>query len=191
MKPLLIIGGSSFGRLIKVLAEEIGRTVAGHVDDLHTDDWIVGRSDDLGSRFMPGDVDLAMAIGYRHMDARMTMFRRLTALGFDFPNLTHPSARISPHASIGAGSLVMANADIDAFSRVGELCVLWPNVTVSHDNAIGEGTFISPAATLCGFVSVGATSFIGASATIVDNSVLAPRSFVKAASRYDNRVTGT
>lgn len=191
MKPLLVIGASSFGRLVKVLAEEAGREVLGHVDDSNAGDGIVGRTDELGSRISTQDADLAMAIGYRHMDARMAMFRRLLALGFEFPPLVHPRARVSPHASIGAGSLVMANADVDAFTDIRDLCVLWPRATISHDNTIGEGTFVSPAATLCGFVSVGALSFIGANCTIVDGSTLPPRSFIKAGSRHYNRYLGT
>lgn len=187
MKPLVIIGASSFGRLVKVLAEESGRTVMGHVDDSNTGEDIVGRTDELGSRISTEDADLAMAIGYRHMDARMTMFRRLLSLGFEFPPIVHPRARVSPRASLGAGCLVMANVDVDAFAGIGDLCVLWPQAIISHDNAIGEGTFISPAATLCGFVSVGALSFIGANCTIVDGSTLPPRSFVKAGSRHHNR----
>ncbi len=191
MKPLLIIGGSSFSRLIRVLAEESGRTVAGCLDDFNTGEGIVGRTNELGSSISPNDFDLAMAIGYRHMDARMTMFRHLRALGFEFPSITHPRARISPYASVGTGSLVMASVDVDAFTRVGDLCVLWPHVTISHDSTIGEGTFVSPAATLCGFVSVGDLSFIGANSTVVDGSALPPRSFVKAASRHHNRVLST
>lgn len=187
MKPLVIIGASSFGRLVRVLAEESGRTVMGHVDDSNIGEDIVGRTDDLGSRISTKDADLAMAIGYRHMDARMTMFRHLLSRGFEFPSIVHPRARVSPRASLGAGCLVMANVDVDAFAGIGDLCVLWPQATISHDNAIGEGTFISPAATLCGFVSVGALSFIGANCTIVDGSTLPPRSFVKAGSRHHNR----
>lgn len=187
MKPLLIIGASSFGQLVKVLAEDTGRDSAGFIDDSNYGDGILGRTDELGTRFKPGAVDLAMAIGYKHLDARSVMFHRLLALGFQFPTLAHPSARISAHASIGSGCLIMANADIDAFTHIGNACVVWPNVTISHDNKIGEGTFISPAATLCGFVTVGELSFIGANSTIVDGSLLPPRSFVKAASRYNSR----
>lgn len=191
MKPLLIIGGSSFGRLVGVLAQESGRSVSGYLDDFAAGEGIVGRTDELGSSITPDDAALVMAIGYRHMDARMAMFRRLLASGFEFPALVHPSARVSAHASVGAGSLVMANADVDAFTRIGDLCVLWPHATISHDNTVGEGSFVSPAATLCGFVSVGALSFIGANCTIVDGSVLPPRSFVKAASRHNNRALDT
>lgn len=191
MRPLLIIGGSPFGRLVRALAEDADRDIAGFVDDFNQGESILGRTDELGTRFAPADVDLAMAIGYNHLEARLAMFRRLIERGFEFPTLVHPTARISARASLGAGCLVMANADIDAFTRIGDACVVWPNATISHDNTIGESTFVSPAATLCGFVSVGELSFIGANSTIVDGSVLPPRSFVKAASRHNSRARNT
>ncbi len=189
MKPLLIIGASPFGRLVAALAEDTGRTVTGFIDDLTHGEGIVGRSDELGTRLQPADADLVIAIGYKHLQARLAMFRRIHGLGFRFPALVHPTARVSRRSTLGDGSLVMANTDIDAFTSIGEICVIWPNTTISHDNSIGVGTFISPAATLCGFVTVGELSFIGANSTIVDGSVLPPRSFIKAASRHDSRQT--
>lgn len=187
MKPLLIIGASPFGRLISALAEDAGRHVAGFLDDFNEGDGVVGHTRDLGARLSATEIELAMAIGYKHLDARLAMFHRLRAIGFDFPALVHPSARVSSRASLGQGCIVMANADIDAFTRIGDICVVWPNATISHDNTIGASTFISPAATLCGFVSIGDLSFIGANSTLVDGSVLPARSFVKAASRHNSR----
>lgn len=191
MKPLLIIGASSFGQLLQVLAEEVNGQVAGFIDDFNGGGKIVGRTNELGTRLMPADFDLVMAIGYKHLDARMKMFRDLLAEGFCFPTLVHPTARVSPRASVGMGCLIMANADIDSFTRIGDACVVWPQATISHDNSIGDNTFISPAATLCGFVTVGESSFIGASSTIVDGSVVPPGSFVKAASRHNGRLHNT
>lgn len=184
MKPLLIIGAASFGRLVSVLAQECGRSVAGFIDDTRDGPDILGGTRDLGDTLPPSAYDLVMAVGYLHLQARLTLYTRLRDAGFHFPALVHPSARISPRASIGDGSLVMAGADVDAFSSVGEACVLWPRSVVSHDSCIGSNTFISPAATLCGFVTVGQSSFVGANSTVVDGSTLAEGSFVKAASRY-------
>lgn len=184
MKPLLIIGASSFGKLIAILAEDCRHSVAGFVDDMSTGPDILGGTSDLGGCLSAADYDLVMAIGYKHMKARWQLFTQLSGLGFNFPSMIHPSARVSAHARIGGGTLVMAGADVDAFTEIGSACVLWPRTVISHDNKIGDNTFISPAATLCGFVSVGQGSFIGANSTIVDGSTLVEGSFVKAASRY-------
>ena len=187
MKPVLIMGSSSFGRLIEVLAEEIGLAVAGFVDDFNDGEKVLGGINKLGTSFLPAEFDLVLAVGYKLMQARAKMFDDLTRAGFNFPILLHPSARISSRSSLGAGCLVMAGVDIDSFTHVGNSCVLWPKATISHDNNIGSNTFIGPAATLCGFVTVGESSFVGANSTIVDDSVLPPHSFVKAASRHNSR----
>lgn len=184
MKPLLIVGASSFGQLMAVLADDCSRSVAGFVDDTQTGPLVLGTSGDLGLELPPAEFDLILAIGYKHLQTRFRMFERLRAAGFHFPTLVHPTARVSSHAVVGKGCLIMAGTDIDAFTSIGNACVLWPHVTVSHDNRIGHNTFISPAATLCGFVSVGPGSFIGANSTIVDGSTLGDGSFVKAATRY-------
>lgn len=188
MKPLLIIGASPFGHLVQALVEDTGREVAGFIDDFNHGDKTLGSTNDLGARFMPDDADLVMAIGYKHLDVRIKMFRELLSSGFHFPTFVHPAARVSKRASLGAGCLVMANSDVDSFTRIGAACVIWPQVTISHDNNIDDNTFISPAATLCGFVTVGESSFIGANSTIIDGSSLPTGSFVKAASRHKSRL---
>lgn len=184
MKPLLIVGGSSFGQLMAVLAEDCGRVVAGFIDDVRIGPDIVGRTGDLGHVHAPTEYELVLAIGYKHLGPRMVLFRKLTEAGFDFPSLVHPTARISSRASVGAGCLIMAQVDIDAFTRIGDACVVWPKATISHDNRIGDNIFISPAATLCGFVSVGSGTFVGANCTIVDGSDIESGAFIKASTRY-------
>ncbi|MEA5122816.1 hypothetical protein [Xanthomonas floridensis] len=187
MKPLLIIGASSFGRLLLVLAEDSGRQVKGFIDDFSTDEDVHGRTADLGQRLKPADYDLVMAIGYNHLERRNALFNQLSATGFCFPVLQHPAAHVNRTAIVGAGTMIMAGANVDAFAEIGSACVLWPESTISHDCRIGANTFISPAATLCGFVKVGDSSFIGANSVIIDSSILPPASFVKAGSRHNSR----
>ncbi|QZN82696.1 hypothetical protein K5K93_09975 [Stenotrophomonas sp. DR822] len=187
MKPLLIIGASSFGHLMAVLAEDCGRKVAGYVDDYHTGPGIAGTTTQLGEAISATDFDLVMAIGYKHLTARIELFDVLSQRGFHFPTLVHPRAVVSSRASIGDGCLLMSGVNVDAFTTIGDACVLWPGAIVSHDNQIGRNTFISPGATLCGFVSIGQDSFIGANCTIIDSSSVEDGGFVKAATRYQTK----
>ncbi|GGZ71028.1 carbonic anhydrase [Lysobacter xinjiangensis] len=184
MKPLLVIGASSFGQLIRALAEDAGLHVAGFIDDIHDGPDILGDRAALGTRLAPGDYDLAMAIGYSHLPARLALYHECTSKGFDFPPIVHPRAHINPRARLGAGCIVMASANIDAFSKVEPLCVLWPAAVVSHDCNVRTNTFISPNATLCGFAEIGHSSFIGAGSVVVNGSRVPENGFVKAGSRY-------
>ncbi|WP_143703894.1 MULTISPECIES: hypothetical protein [Luteimonas] len=187
MKPLLVIGASSFGRLIRLLARDAGYDCLGFLDDFNEGEAIVGTRHALGTRFKPENVCLALAIGYRHLDARIQLYRDATSLGFSFPPLVHPRAIVSAEATIGDGSFLMAGCNVDAFAKLGAACVLWPGAIVSHDTTVGENTFVSPNATICGFAHVGHSSFIGAGSVIVDGASLDAHAFVKAGTRIGRR----
>lgn len=187
MKPIIVIGSSSFGRLVRLLVEEVGRSFGGFVDDISKGDQVLGTLAQLGEQLLPSDYDVAMGIGYRNLDARWDVFLRGVDAGFSFPPLVHPRAVVSPQASIGEGCILMAGCNVDAFTNIDAGCVLWPGSVVSHDSHIGHNSFISPNATICGFVSVGSSSFIGAGSVLVDGANLPDRSFVRAASRSGGR----
>src|SRR5690606_40488711 len=127
---------------------------------------------------LPDRLDLVLAIGDLHLEARIAIFHRALEHGFHFPALIHPRAYVSSAAELGPGCIVMASASVDAFAQIGGACVLWPGSVVSHDAWVGENTFVSPNATICGFSRVGQSSFLGAGCTLVDNVDLPPSSFV-------------
>lgn len=182
-----MIGASSFGRLLRNLIEDTGQEFAGYIDDFNTGPHVLGRRSDLGHRFFPQDFDLVMAVGYRHLPARLQIFAEASALGFRFPPFVHPRAYVSDKAEIGAGAMVMAGANVDAFAKVEKLAVLWPGAIVSHDSVIGENSFLSPGATVCGFVTVGGSTFMGAGSVVVDGVGVPSGSFIKAGTRYDRK----
>lgn len=187
MKPLVIFGGSPFGRLVRVLAEDAGFSVLGFIDDFSTGPDILGDRSALRDDLGPESVSLAMAIGYSHLEARLGLLHQYIDAGFDCPPIIHPRAFVSRHASIEAGCLLMAGASVDAFATIGLGCVLWPGSIVSHDCAIGPNTFISPNATLCGHVQVGHSTFVGAGSVIVNGISVPEHSFVKAGARLPPR----
>ena len=79
----------------------------------------------------------------------------------------HPSASISAvHTSIGEGSVVMANAVINPYARIGKHCIINSNATVEHDNVIEDFAHISVRAALAGTVRVGTRTWIGVGATV-------------------------
>lgn len=184
MKPFLVLGASSFGRLIETVIHSCGASVSGFIDDIHTGPRILGDRQYLFDKLDAEDFYLAMAIGYKHLSSRLALFEEARALNYEFPALVHPSALVSSHSEIGEGCVLMGRSNVDAFSTVEPLCVLWPGATISHDSRIGRNTFISPNATLCGFVHVGESSFVGAASVVVDGCTLPPGTFVKAGSRY-------
>lgn len=79
----------------------------------------------------------------------------------------HPSAVISPYASISEGTVVMQGAIIQSCAEIGKHCIINTGASVDHECIIEDFVHISPHATLCGNVHVGEGSWIGAGCTVI------------------------
>jgi hypothetical protein len=84
MKAVLVYGSSTFGRVVRALVNDCGRKFAGFIDDWSSGGDVIGDINTLLSGSLGADFDLAMAIGYRHLDARLALYRRLRAAGHHF-----------------------------------------------------------------------------------------------------------
>ncbi len=79
----------------------------------------------------------------------------------------HPHCSISEFSEIGSGSVVMANAVINAGSSIGKHCIVNSGAIVEHDCTLEDFVHISPNAALAGNVSVGEGSHIGIGAIVI------------------------
>jgi sugar O-acyltransferase (sialic acid O-acetyltransferase NeuD family) len=182
---ILVYGASEFGAVVRDLAADCGFEFAGFIDDVHPDrDGVIGDFASACVSHAPAAHAIAIAVGYRHLEARRALAARVRAAGYALPALVHPEAYVHRSAAVGAGAMVMARAIADRAARLGEATVLWPGANVSHDAAIGANTFLSPGATVCGFAVVGAGCFIGAGAVIADHRTVPDGAFVKAGSVF-------
>jgi sugar O-acyltransferase (sialic acid O-acetyltransferase NeuD family) len=92
---------------------------------------------------------------------RITLFQLAQQLGFSMPTIASPSAYVSPHATLGAGTIVMHGAVINAGAVVGSNCILNSRALVEHGTAIGDHCHIATAAVVNGDAKIGAGTFIG------------------------------
>jgi sugar O-acyltransferase (sialic acid O-acetyltransferase NeuD family) len=179
---LLVYGSKDFGRLVRELVVHCGHEFLGFVDDMDpTAPDAVGTYAEAVRRYPPGgNVGMAIAIGYNHLEARHAAWTRARKDGYETPALVHNSAIVALGAKVGEGSILMAGANVDVFSQLGELCVLWPGAIVSHDCQVGANCFLSPGAIVCGFVTTGRNCFLGAGSVVVDHRNLPGGAFLKA-----------
>lgn len=176
---LLVYGAGAFGQLVRRHIELCGHEFEGFLDAVADLPGVLGDYESVRERLPPTtDRGVVVAVGYRHLEARWSIFGRLRDDGYTLPALTHPSAWVHPEAETGAGVLIGAGATVDAGARIGALSVLLPGVIVSHDADIGENTFLAPGAIVCGFASIGRQTFVGAGAVVLSD--LPPGSFVRA-----------
>jgi sugar O-acyltransferase (sialic acid O-acetyltransferase NeuD family) len=98
---------------------------------------------------------------------RAKLFRQAISLGFTLPVLVHSRAIVSPSATLGPGSVVLAGAVLSAGVRLGSNVTLYPGVVVEHDSIVGDHVHLSPGAQLAGGVQVGEGAFIGIGASVI------------------------
>lgn len=97
---------------------------------------------------------------------RMRLYQQAMLHGFQLPVIIAPTAHVSRHASIGAGSIVMHGAIINAGAKVGNNCIINSRALLEHDIAVEDHCHISTGAILNGGASVGAGSFIGSGCVV-------------------------
>lgn len=174
MDRIVIIGGGGHAKVVISILKKLKRfEVFGYVDK--NDKGAL-----LGCRFLGNDNVLgemlesqgvktaAMGLGMLGDDAvRKDLSKRAEALGFEFPAVISPDARLNEEAVIGDGTVVMDGSVINSGTSVGKFCIINTNATIDHDCRIADNVHIAPGAVLCGGVEVGEGSLIGAGATVI------------------------
>lgn len=169
MRRLALLGASGHGKVIADMALLCGWTAIEFFDDAWPQRsknglWPVsGNTEALLSRLTEFD-GVLVSIG--DCKARWEKHQLLVSRGASLVSIVHPSAQISPHASLGKGSVVMAVAAINIDAAVGEACIINTGATVDHDCRLGDAVHVSPGAHLSGSVAIGAGSWIGVGAAI-------------------------
>jgi len=81
-------------------------------------------------------------------------------------NIIHPTAFVSPTATLGRNNYVGAQAMIGTFARVGNGVFQNALSTIEHDNVIGNFCFFGTGAILCGRITLGSFVSVGGGATL-------------------------
>lgn len=77
-----------------------------------------------------------------------------------FSTFIHPSCLISRSASIGIGTVIMANTVVNPNAVIGKFCSIQSNVTIGHDSKMGDYNFIATQTTV-GNIVMGSRNFMG------------------------------
>lgn len=83
-----------------------------------------------------------------------------------FQTAVHPSAVVSPSATLGDGSVIMQGAVVQADTVVGKHCIVNTNASVDHDCLLEDFVHIAPGATVCGTVHIGQCTWVGAGSVV-------------------------
>lgn len=122
---------------------------------------VLGSDDDLPA-FAGLNCHALVCVGQiKTPEPRMRLYARLRELHYVLPTIIAPTAWVSPYARIGAGSIVMHGAIVNAGAEVGENCIINTRAVVEHGVRVGDHCHVSTGALLNGDVHVGSCSFIG------------------------------
>lgn len=175
MKNIVIIGSGGHAKVVadillkrkEILKEELN--IIGFLDDnFQSLEYgeifnipILG-SLELIEEFKNKDYEYIIAIGNNFI--RKEIAEKYSNL--IYYTAIHPRAVIGNTVTIEEGTVVMANAVVNSYSKIGKHCILNTSCVVEHDNRIEEYVHISPSVTLCGGVVVKEKSWIGAGSNI-------------------------
>ena len=167
---LLVVGNSGHGRVIKDLASCIGyyREIRFADDNPKQaeDGLVIGGSQDVFRH--KEDSDVIVAIG--NASVRKRLQEAYEAEGLSVASFIHPQASLPYEMpQIGAGTVVMAGACIQAGVSLGKGVIVNTASSIDHECRIGDYVHIAVGAHLAGNVKIGNGTWIGAGAVVSNN----------------------
>ena len=167
-KEVIILGTSGHGKVVLDIVQRCGDRVLGFLDDNPLGETFMGLPvlGGCGDYRRWPEAQFVIAIGSAAVREKLSRSME----GVRWYTAIHPDAVVSQlDTSIGEGSVVMANAVVNAGARIGRHCIMNTGSVVEHDNRIGDFVHISVGANLAGTVRVGDHTWVGIGAVISNN----------------------
>ncbi len=167
MKKLLILGAGGYGKTIADVARQLGC----YDKIAFLDDTKAGAPGVLGTcaefiQFADADTQVYPAFG--NNAARMDWLERLEEQGISVPTLVHPSAYVSPTATLYSGVIVLPKAVVNTGVTVKTGCIINIGALIDHDTVVEAGCHLAPGAIVKAENRIPAGSKID-SGTVVEN----------------------
>lgn len=186
MKNLILIGaGGHCTSCIDVIEQEGKYRIAGILDVEENlgkyllGYMIIGTDKEVHQYVAENDFLCTLGI-INNSGIRQKIFRKFSDSGARFATVVSPKAQVSKHLVIGAGSIIMHHATVNANVRIGLNCIINTGANIEHDSFIGNGTHISTNAVINGSCHIGENCFVGSNATIIQGIILPEQSIVGA-----------
>lgn len=187
-KKVLIIGAGGHGKVVADIIGLSGDLVAGFLDDnpkaiKNFSFPILGEV----NRFKH-DNEFYFIVAVGNAEAREKIANKMS--GVKWYTAIHPSAAISTlGVTIGEGSVIMANAVINAGASIGKHCIINSSAVVEHDNQIKNFVHVSVGAKLAGTVFIGERTWIGIGASVNNNLYICEDCMVGAGAAVIKNIT--
>lgn len=131
-KSLLILGAGTHGEVVKEIALACGYKKIAFLDD--NSNIAIGKIKNIDEFLEYTDVVVSIGIG----DLRECLLNQALKLGFQIPVLIHPSAYVSPSASIGMGTIVEPKSIINSNVIIDEGVIVSVGAIIDHNAKIDK-----------------------------------------------------
>ena len=185
MKQLLLWGAGGHAKVVLdcAVAARAFQDIA-FIDDAPIGEFcghpVLGTRALLAAVLRQGYSEILVSIGDNSI--RAACFALALEHGLAGAIIIHPSATVSPSASIAAGTVIMPGAIVNAGARIGRNCIVNTAAIIEHDCIIGDHVHISPGVALGGGVRIGAMAHLGLGAIALPGAAIGERAIVGAGS---------
>lgn len=173
-KVLIIGAGGHATSCIEVIEAEDKKEIVG----------LIGTPAEIGKKLLGYEVlgsekdfvalleltsNLILGIGQiKSPNLRIEIKEKYIKNGFTFESVISPTAQISKHAVIGAGTVIMHRVVINAGVKIGDYSIINTGSIIEHDSKIGNFSHISSGVISNGETSIGDYSFVGSGTIIME-----------------------
>ena len=172
MRTLGIAGAGRYGGLVSDLARAAGGfdRITFFDDHVAQDGTrVVGAFSDIADHIKNNSIShLAIAVGYKHFEAREAIYREHQGT-IPFATLVHPSAWVSEDARLGEGAQIYSMANVETGVVMEPNVAVFNQTSITHEVHVGAHSFLSVGVSMGGGVRIGERSFIGVGANIVND----------------------
>ena len=177
LTDLIIAGAGGTSRELAEVVEAINKVsprfnLLGFLDDdpvkagLQVDGYPV-----LGAMARVKDFPQAQVIigaaNSKNPAVRQQIADRLALPDLRYTTLVDPSAFVSRHTRLGAGSAVLQNVVLSHNTTVGRHVLIGQTASVAHDIILEDYSTIAPGCVVSGFVMVGPAAYLGAGSSLL------------------------
>lgn len=182
---LLILGAGGFAKSIGDVAQETGLfNVFGYAVNMppfERDSFLSGKPIFWIDELEDLDKNLLLACGLGSMK-RIRFIEKVSSMGFQFTNIIHPTAYVSPTVNLGEGIFINSGSQIASDASLSDHVIINRGALIGHGVRIEKYSVISPGANIASNVNVGARTTIGMGTIIIDQVKVGNYCFVGAGS---------
>lgn len=139
MRSLLILGAGGFGQMIKETALVLGYEKVVFLDDAAKGEDVIGMCCDYVLRH--SEYPAAVA-AFGNNKTRLFWTDKLLEEGYEVPAMVHPSAIVSPSATLEPGCFIMQRVVVNTHTRIERAALLNSGAVVDHDSIVCAGAHV-------------------------------------------------